>query len=92
MPTHTILHTRLEVISVTDFHAIPKSVYNRTQAKKAIPRHTLCLTDSDYDYILGEIGCQYNIWFKRDVEVYSDNEENQYIYIYILTVIRFLFI
>ena len=34
LPPHTILHPRLEVNAVTDFHAIPKSVCNRTQAKK----------------------------------------------------------
>ena len=33
VPTCTILHTRLEVNAVTDFHDIPKSVCNRTQAK-----------------------------------------------------------
>ena len=33
-PTRTILHSRLEVNAVTDFHAIPKRVFNRTQAKK----------------------------------------------------------
>ena len=52
VPTHTILHPRIEVNSVTYFHAIPKIVCNRTQAKKIISRHPICLTDSDYDYIL----------------------------------------
>ena len=33
-PTRTILHPRLEVNEVADFHAIPKSVCNRTQEKK----------------------------------------------------------
>ena len=47
--TRTILHPKLEVNSVADFHAIPKSVCNRTQAKKVISRHPICLTDSDYD-------------------------------------------
>ena len=32
--TRTILHPRLEFNAVTDFHDIPKSVCNRTQAKK----------------------------------------------------------
>ena len=50
----TILHPRLEVNDVTDFHDILKSVCNRIQAKKAISRHPICLTDSDYDYILEE--------------------------------------
>ena len=34
--THTVLHPILEFNTVTYFHVIPKSVYNRTQAKKAI--------------------------------------------------------
>ena len=33
VPKRTILHPRLEVNAVIDFHAIPKSVCNRTQAK-----------------------------------------------------------
>ena len=35
VPTDIILHPRLEVNTVTDFHAIPKSVCTRTQAKKS---------------------------------------------------------
>ena len=52
VPTHTLLHPQLEVNSKTDFHAIPKSVCTRTQAKQSIARHPICLTNSDYDYIL----------------------------------------
>ena len=52
IPTPTILHPQLEVNAVTDFHAISTSVCNRTQAKKSISRQPICLTDSDYDYIL----------------------------------------
>ena len=33
VPTRTILHPRPEVIAVTYFHDIPKSVCNRTQEK-----------------------------------------------------------
>ena len=33
VPTRTIIHPRLEVNSVTNFHAIPKSVCTRTQEK-----------------------------------------------------------
>ena len=74
VPTHTILHPRLVFNEVTYFHAIPKSVCNRTQAKKAILRNRICLTDSDYDYILEGIGLRDKIWFERDVGVYSDDE------------------
>ena len=34
VPTRTILHPQLEVNAITDFHAIPKSICSRTQAKK----------------------------------------------------------
>ena len=44
--------------------------------KKYISRQPICLTDSDYDYILEEIGRRDKIEFEIDVEVYSDNEEN----------------
>ena len=54
VPTRTILHSRLEVIAITDIHNIPKSVFDRTQAKQIISRHPICLTDSDHDYILEE--------------------------------------
>ena len=50
--TRTKLHPRLEVNAVTDFHVIPKSVCNRTQAKQSISRQPVCLTDSDYDCML----------------------------------------
>ena len=33
VPTRTIIHPRLEVNAITDFHAIPTSVCYRTQAK-----------------------------------------------------------
>ena len=41
VPTRKILHPQLEVNAVTDFHAIPKSVCTRTQAKKAISRQPI---------------------------------------------------
>ena len=44
--------------------------------KKSIPRQPICLTDSDYDYILEEIGRRGKIEFERYVEVYCDDEEN----------------
>ena len=55
VPTSKILHPRLEVKAVTDFHDIPKSVWNRTQEKLSISSHPICLTGSDYYYILEEI-------------------------------------
>ena len=75
-PIRKILHPQLEVNAITTFHAIPTSVCSRTQAKKAIPRQPICLTDSDHDYILEEIGRRDKIEFEIDVEVYSDNMED----------------
>ena len=49
VPTRKILHPLLEVNTVTDFHAIPKSVCTSTQSKKSISIHPICLNDSDYD-------------------------------------------
>ena len=56
VPTRTILHPQLEGYAITDFHAIPTSICSRTQAKNAISRQPICLTDTDYYYILEEIG------------------------------------
>ena len=74
VPTRKILHPRLEVNAVKYLHNIPKSVCNRTQAKKSISRHPICLNDSGYNYILEEIGRRYKIEFEINVEVYSDDE------------------
>ena len=52
VPACTILHPQIEVNIVTDFHSIPTSVCTRTQVKKSISRQPICLTNSDYDYIL----------------------------------------
>ena len=69
VPTCTIIHPRLEVNAVTYFNAMPTSICTRTQAKKYISRQPICLTDSEYDYILEEIVCRDKIEFERDVEV-----------------------
>ena len=44
--------------------------------KKATPRQPVCFTDSDYDYILEEIGRRDKNYFEREVDVYSDNMED----------------
>ena len=74
LPTCTIPHPRLEVNAVTDFHALTESVCTRTQAKKIISRQPICLTDSDYDYILEENIRRDKTEFERYVEVYRDDE------------------
>ena len=52
--TQTILHPRLDVIIMIYVQDISKNFCNRIQAKKAIHRHPIIMTDSDYDYILDE--------------------------------------
>ena len=51
-PTWTILYPCLDVVSVKDVHDIPKIIYNRNNAKRALRKLHICLTDSDHDYIL----------------------------------------
>ena len=76
MPTRTILHPQLEGDAITDFHAIPTSICSRTQAKKAISRQPICLSDFDYNYILEEIDQRDKIEFEREIDVYSDDMED----------------
>ena len=76
VPISTILYPQLEVNAVTNVHAIPTSVCTRIQAKKSLPRQPVCLTHSDYDCILKEIGRRDKIEFEIDVEFYSADEGN----------------
>ena len=73
MPTRTILHPKLEVNAITDYHTIPTSICSITQSKKAISRQPICLSDYEYDYILEEIDQQDKIEYEREIEVYSDD-------------------
>ena len=47
-------------------------MYVSGQTKKYISIQPICLTYSEYDYILEEIGRRDKIDFERDVEVFSD--------------------
>ena len=76
VPTRIILHTKLEGDAIKDFHSIPTSICYRTQAKKAISRQLICLTDAEYDYIFEDIGRQDKIEFEREIYVYSDDMED----------------
>ena len=76
VPTRTILHPKLEVNAITDFRAIPTSICSRTQAKKAISRQPICLSDYEYDYILQEIDQREKIEYEREIDVYSDDMED----------------
>ena len=50
-------------------------MYVTGHKKKHISIQPICLNDSDYDYVLEEIGCQDKTEFERYVEVYTDNKE-----------------
>ena len=76
VPTRTILHPQLESDAITDFHAIPTSICSRTQAKKAISRQPICVSDFEYDYILEEIDQRDKIEYEREIDVYSDDMED----------------
>ena len=52
--TIKIIHPRLNVSGMKDVQYIPKTVCNIIQGK-TIQRYPICLTDSDYDYILDKI-------------------------------------
>ena len=71
-PTCTILHPHLDVITIWYVQDIPKNLFNNIQAKKAIQRHPIIITDADYDYFLDEIECREKIEFERNVSVNSD--------------------
>ena len=68
-PTHTIVHTCLDVFVVKDVHYITRSDFNINQTRKDLQRHLICLTDYDDDYILDEIGGRDKIEYKINVSV-----------------------
>ena len=55
VPTHTILHPRLDVITIRYVQYISKNICNRIQAKKSIQRHHIIMTDADSGYVMYEI-------------------------------------
>ena len=55
VPTRTILHPRLDVITIRYVQDIPKNVCNRIKVKRYIQRNPISMTDTYYDYILDEI-------------------------------------
>ena len=74
VPTLTILHPRLDVVGITDIQDTPKNVCNMIQETKSIQRHTICLTDTDYDYIWYKIDSQENTYFERTLSGNSDKQ------------------
>ena len=75
IPTRTIIHPRLDVITIRYVQDIPKNVCNRIQAKKSIQRHPISMTDADYDYILYEIERREFFQFEQNVSVNIDEEQ-----------------
>ena len=55
VPTRTILHPHLDVITIRYLQDIPKNICGINQAKKAIQMYPNNITDDDYDYISDEI-------------------------------------
>ena len=55
VPTRTILHPLLGVITIRYVQDIPKHFCYGIQVKKSIQGHPISITDTDYDHILDEI-------------------------------------
>ena len=53
VPTQNIVHPCLDVVAVKYVHDIPRSIFNRNQAKQDLQRHPIFITDSDHNDILG---------------------------------------
>ena len=69
IPTHTIVHTCLDVFVVKDVHDITRGAFNINQTRKYLQRHLICLPDYDNDYIFDEIGGRDKIEYKINVSV-----------------------
>ena len=61
--TRTILHPGLDIVGITYVQDIPTNVCNVIQEKEDIQINYICLTHTDYDYILDEIDHRYIIEF-----------------------------
>ena len=48
IPTRTIRHPSLDVITIRYVQDIPNNICNRIQAEKAIQKHPIIMTDADY--------------------------------------------
>ena len=55
LTTRTSVHICIDVVTEKRVNDIPRSIFNRNQAKKDLQRHPFCLTDPENDYILEEI-------------------------------------
>ena len=73
VPICTIVYPCMDVFAITEVKQIPKSVYNINQAHKDFNSHTICINDSDHDYIIDKIKRREDIEYARDMSV--DNNE-----------------
>ena len=64
----------LDTVAVKDVHNITRSICNINQAKQYLQRHPICLTDSDYDYILEEIDHRDKIEYEKNIRGYDEKE------------------
>ena len=55
VPTRTMIHPRIDIITIRYVQDIPKNVCNMIQEKKATQRNTISMTDAYYNNILDEI-------------------------------------
>ena len=76
VPTHTIVHTCLNVFVVKDVHDITRGVFNINQKRKDLQRHLICLTDYDNDYIIDGIGGRDKIEYNIYVSVEDENNSS----------------
>ena len=74
LPTFKIAHTCIYVQLVLYTSDITRSVFNRNQARRKIPRYTICITDVYYDYILDKIICRYQIDFEIHIDIDDEYE------------------
>ena len=63
--THTIVHPCLDMSNIKDVADTPISLCDKEPARKAIQRHTTCMSDAYHDCILDEINHQDQIECKR---------------------------
>ena len=60
-------------MAVTEAKQITKPLFNRNQARKALQRQHICLTEYDRYFILDEIKSRDTFEDKKDI-IFDDNE------------------
>ena len=65
----TIVHLCIDFFLVEYFQYVTISVCNRKQAQQALQIHTICITDSNNEYIIDENLCQDQIEYGRNINI-----------------------